>query len=97
MMGGQSDQFDWGFLVPRVIHPMQVGIIEAISYVGIPLSAADLRRSFGENLSVSHISYHVSSLAKVGALVLAEEHQPRGRFASYYEIPPCYFERRCER
>ncbi len=83
----QSPQFDWAFLVPRTVHPMQVAIVEAISYVGLPLSAADLRRKFGEGHTVSHVSYHVNSLARVGALVLAEEQRHRGRFASYYEIP----------
>lgn len=88
-----SRQFDWSRLVPRVVHPMQVGIVEAIAYVGVPLSAADLRRMFGEIHSVSHLSYHVTTLAGVGALSLAEERRLRGRFASYYEISPGYLAR----
>jgi len=96
MEGDDPRQFDWGFLVPRVVHPMQVAIIEAVAYVGLPLSAADVRRKFGETHSVSHISYHVTFLAKVGALVLADERRHRGRFASYYEIPPGYYARKCE-
>jgi Helix-turn-helix domain len=71
--------FDWGALVPVVIHPLKVGIIEALCWIGEPLSAIDFKRLFSDQcLSTSSLSYHVTELAKAGVLEQVEARQIRG-------------------
>lgn len=44
MEGNEPLPFDWAALVPLVVHPMRVTIIEALCWVGEPLSALTSRR-----------------------------------------------------
>lgn len=80
--------FDWGALVPRLVHPLKVVIVEALSYIDEPLSASDLRLVFGEQYDLSLISYHVVGLAKVGALAKVRQQQVRGALKTFYFFPP---------
>ena len=36
--------FNWGSLVPYLIHPVKVAIIEAMEWVEVPLSPRELDR-----------------------------------------------------
>ena len=61
---GQLDDFCWETLVAQLLHPVQVGIIEALRWIDQPLSATDLQRvSRGER-----IDYHVRRLANLNVL-----------------------------
>jgi hypothetical protein len=80
--------FDWGALVPHVIHPARVGIIEALCWIGEPLSAVDFRKLFeDEGYGTSYLSYHVSTLAKAGVLVQVGTRQVRGAVKKSYFFP----------
>lgn len=77
--------FDWAALVPHVLHPDKVSIIEALLYIGVPLSATDLTKCFGgAGSGLSHVSYHVRSLAAVGVLTKVSERQARGAKETFY-------------
>ncbi len=95
---GKGDEpltFDWASLVPFVIHPTRVAIIEALCWIGAPLSAIDLKNLFAEEeLSTSYISYHVAELAKMGAIVKVRERQVRGATKKSYFLAPPERERR---
>ncbi len=81
--------FDWGALVPIVVHPMRVAIIEALCWIGEPLSAIDFKKMFGdEAFGTSYISYHVGELGKAGVLVQVETRQVRGALKKSYFFPP---------
>jgi len=81
--------FDWGALVPLVIHPMRVSIIEALCWIGQPLSAIDFKRLFAdEGFSTSYISYHVNELRKAGVLVQVGTQQVRGATKRSYFFCP---------
>ncbi len=84
----QTDEplpFDWGALVPRVIHPVRVAIIEALCWIGEPLSAVDFRKLFeDEGYGTSYLSYHVATLAKGGVLVQVGKRQVRGAIKKSY-------------
>ncbi len=67
--------FSWDELVPLLVHPLRVEIIEALRHVGEPLTAADLKASFDDLYPLSRISYHLVTLAKIGAIVVD---QPQG-------------------
>lgn len=86
--GGESLPFDWGALVPLVVHPMRVAIIEALCWIGEPLSAIDFARLFADqNFSTSYISYHLSELGKTGVLLQVETRQVRGATKKFYFFP----------
>lgn len=63
-MGGEPLQFEWDALVPRLVHPMRVQVIEALCWIGEPLSVTDLSKVFGERSGVPLIAYHVGKLAQ---------------------------------
>jgi len=87
--GGEPLPFDWGALVPHVVHPMRVAIIEALCWIGEPLSAIDFTRLFADGeVSTSFVSYHLRELAKVGVVVKVRERQVRGALKKSYFFPP---------
>ncbi len=80
--------FDWAALVPQVLHPHKVAIIEALLEIGKPMSASDLSRCFGAaGKGLSQIAYHVSSLADAGVIEKVSERQVRGTKEKFYFFP----------
>lgn len=88
MEGGEAP-FDWAVLVPRIVHPLKVAIVEALLYVEQPLSAIELCRLFDEPSDnyVSKASYHVRELAKAGSLAAVRTRQVRGATETFYFFP----------
>src|ERR1700709_2256059 len=68
---GDQSLFEWGELVARIVHPLQVAIIEALLWIGQPLSPTELAKSFDEPTGhyLALVSYHVTHLKKMGVLV----------------------------
>lgn len=80
--------FDWAALVPRLVHPLKVEIIEALLWIDQPLSSADLVKVFeARRGSLSVIAYHVKGLAKVGAIEVVRRRQVRGAEEKFYAFP----------
>lgn len=90
MAGGEPPLFDWGALVPRIVHPAQVAIVEALLWIGHPLSATELRDLFDEpeRYYLSIVSYHVGKLEEVGAIRATGSRQVRGATETFYFFPP---------
>ena len=84
--GDELPQFDWAALVPQAIHPRRVEIIEAMRWIGEPLSSSDLMQVFGNQFTVNHLAYHVRELWKAGALEKVRTRQVRGAVETYYEL-----------
>jgi len=59
---------DWGALVAFAVHPTKVGIAEALRWIGRPLSASEIRRSFGNGLTNGSITHHMRQMEKWGAV-----------------------------
>jgi DNA-binding transcriptional ArsR family regulator len=80
--------FDWAGLAALSVHPTKVAIIEALRWVGEPLSAAELAEMMKES-DYSHdmIIYHANSLTKLGALDLAHTRRVRGTREHFYRLP----------
>jgi hypothetical protein len=72
------EHFDWNALVPHVIHPLKVAVIEALLWIEQPLSAPDFRKLFNERSTSACISYHLAKLATCGVLEMTTSQQ-RGR------------------
>jgi hypothetical protein len=91
--GGTADGggpvFDWAALVPRIVHPARVAIVEALFYIGQPLSATELRDLFDEPecYYLSIVSYHLGKLVGYGALAETGSRQVRGATETYYFFP----------
>jgi hypothetical protein len=88
MEGGEPLLFDWEALVPLAIHPLRVAIIEALLWIGEPLSASNLTKIFDdEKLNLPGVSYHVTTLAKGGVLEEAWQRPVRGSVEKFYFFP----------
>lgn len=82
-----SDAFDWHFLIPLFVHEVKVAIIEAMDWIGQPLSAAELKLILrGSNWSLGTIAYHVSTLAESGVIQVTDERAVRGARETYYAL-----------
>jgi len=67
MEGGEP--FAWDLLVPHIVHPLKVTLIEAMWWVRRPLSASDLTKLIDDpQISLSHVTYHAIKLADAGAI-----------------------------
>lgn len=75
---------DWDALVPRIIHPTKMLIIEAIQWINRPMSATELERVFDKTIDLSSISYHVTTLAKLRILRQVDEQKVRGATERFY-------------
>lgn len=86
MMGKRQEHvFDWGAFVPGIVNPIKVAIVEAMQYMGQPLSATELTRLFGDPaFNLPSVSYHVVTLAQGNALVKVRERQVRGAMEKFY-------------
>lgn len=81
--------FDWDWLVPLLIHPAKVAIVEALAWIGQPLSPTEMANLFSDNRDfyLSLISHHVRELAKVGALEMVKTRPVRGATEKFYFFP----------
>jgi len=78
------EPFDWAELVPKVIHPLKVAIIEAIWWIGRPLAPSELRLIFDKKYGVPFVSYHVKTLVEAGVLAEVERLPVRGTTKTTY-------------
>ena len=84
---GGEQTFDWSVLVV-LVHPQKVEIIEALRYVGEPLSATDLSKIFAPAKAgqLSNVSYHVRSLAEAGVIKKVSERKVRGVQEKFFSL-----------
>ncbi len=82
--GGQA--FEWGLLVPQLVHPLKVAMIEALAWIEVPLSAKELDLVLDEEYGLSLVSYHMRKLADVGAVEKVEQRAVRGALQTFYAL-----------
>lgn len=82
-----EERLSWDGLPVRLLHEIQLWVIEALSRIDRPLSASVLTKMFdGEDLSLAKVSYHVSRLRDLGVLEPAGTRQARGAVERFYRI-----------
>ncbi|MEX2107173.1 MAG: helix-turn-helix domain-containing protein [Solirubrobacterales bacterium] len=86
-MEGDEPSFDWDELVPRIVHPLKVAIIEALLWIDTPLSASELDKVLGGRFGISLVSYHVTKLAEAEAITKVGERPVRGALQTFYFFP----------
>lgn len=84
---------NWDGLVPVIIHPIQVAILEAMAWLERPVSSKQLERMFEEPTKhyLSAVSYHMRSLAKRGAVEETGRRPIRGVRENCYFLAPAMF------
>jgi hypothetical protein len=81
-----NGNFNWGTLVPYLIHPVKVAIIEAMEWMEVPLSPRDLDLMFDEQFGVSLVSYHMRTLTEVGVVEKVRQRPVRGALQTFYAL-----------
>jgi hypothetical protein len=81
-----TNSFEWEMLIPHLIHPVKVVIIEAMEWIEVPLSAKELDRVFDEEFGLPLVAYHVRTLADVGAIEKAGQRSVRGALQTFYVL-----------
>ncbi|HVD41538.1 MAG TPA: helix-turn-helix domain-containing protein [Solirubrobacterales bacterium] len=81
-----TPSFDWEALVALLVHPVKVSIIEAMSWIGEPLSATDLDRILKGRVGVSLISYHLRKLVELGVIEPVRKETVRGAVQTFYGL-----------
>ena len=84
MSKGGGLPFDWDVLVPQLVHAHKVEIVEALSWIGRPLSATDLTKVLENGHTVPGLSHHLRTLAKAGGLELISERPVRVSMERFY-------------
>lgn len=85
--GDEPAQFDWAWLVPRVVHPIKVAIVEAMTWIGRPLSSAELAEVFEDQYPIGTIAYHVRTLRDSKVLTPVSHRHVRGAVETFYAFP----------
>ena len=86
--GAGGERFRWDLLVSRVLHPIQLSMIEALVWIGLPLSPSDLSQMYGGEYTNSHTGYHVKVLVDHGIVTLVDTEQVRGVTRHLYLLAP---------
>ncbi len=81
-----GNNFEWDMLVPHLVHPLKVAIIEAMSWIEEPTSPRELALMFGDEYGVSLVAYHVRTLADVGVLEKVRQQAVRGALQTFYVL-----------
>jgi len=82
-------EFRWELVVPRVVHPTKVTIIELLRERS-PLTATEMYTVMKDEIEVTvgQVHYHAATLLKGGVLKLARGN-PRGAATEkFYELAP---------
>jgi hypothetical protein len=77
MTTARGGQPDWAHLVPRLVHPAKVSIIEALAAMDAPKTAQELVFGLPDALSAAQAEYHLRELTKAGIV----DHQLRSQTA----------------
>ena len=85
-MSSNNGHFNWASLVPYLVHPVKVAIIEAMEWVAVPVSPRELDRIFDEEFGVSLVSYHMRTLEDVGAVTKVRQQPVRGAVQTFYAL-----------
>lgn len=85
-VNGSEQSFQWGLLVPMMVHPLKVAIIEAMDWIDVPLSAKDLDLLLDEEYGLPLVAYHLRKLADVGAIERVEQRAVRGALQTFYSL-----------
>lgn len=81
-------RFRWPALIDSQVHPVKVAAVEALRWIGGPLSARELWLiGVGEPV-YGNVAYHVKALADDGLLIHTAKAPARGSVEKFYVLTP---------
>jgi hypothetical protein len=78
-----AEEWNWAVL-SRLVHETKVQVLEALLWIGQPLSASDLENVFNGSPRHGLISFHMKGLAKAEILECVETRPVRGATEQFY-------------
>jgi len=78
--------YPWDQLVALLVHPTKVAIIEALAWIGEPLSPKLIDELLDEELGVPLVAYHVRKLFDSGLVEQAHQGPPNGTLQTFYRL-----------
>lgn len=77
----------WDAVLLSLLHPTQLLIIEALSYIGQPLSPALLNGVIDcQKVELGHLDYHCKRMVTLGILVKRRREPSRGSWENFYDF-----------
>jgi hypothetical protein len=86
--GPGDERFPWDSLVSRVLHPIQVLVVEALHWAGGPLAPSDIARFSNGEYTVNLVGYHMRALEELGVVQLLDTEPVRGATRHNYVLAP---------
>ena len=83
-----GEPFPWGSLASRILHPVQVTVLEALVWIELPISPVDVTHMCDGNYALTLVGYHVKALAERGVIEPAATEQVRGVTRHLYALVP---------
>lgn len=78
----------WEALVPRLLHPIKLLVLEALLWVGEPMSATGLAAMVGDPRYYGGMfSYHLREMAEEGVVVQTSTRSVRGAEELFFYFP----------
>jgi hypothetical protein len=76
--------YDWSSLIEKEIHEVKVAVVEALDWIGGPLSAKELHLILDERHRYQTVAHHINGLAKQGVIEQTHVRPARGAEEKYY-------------
>lgn len=77
----------WPSLIDCHIHPVKIATVEALRWIGGPLSAMELWLMKVGEPKYGNVAYHVKALADLGLIRQTHERSARGTMEKFYALP----------
>ena len=76
----------WETALLALLHPVQIAIVEALRWIGEPLSPVVLVAVFEDEIGLNYVSYHCRRLIAAGVLAEVGGRQVRGAYEHHYQL-----------
>lgn len=80
----RQPRFDWPALIDSQVHPVKVAVIEALRWVGGPLSAREVWLMGVGEPEYGTVAYHVKTLVDLGLLTHVASSPARGSVEKFH-------------
>lgn len=77
----------WPSLIECHIHPVKIAAVEALRWIGGPLSAKELWLMKVGEPKYGNVAYHVKALADLGLIEQTHARPARGTMEKFYALP----------
>ena len=85
---GEGEPFAWDRLASRVLHPIQVVILESLIRIEHPVSPVDVVGICEGRYALALVGYHVRALADRGLIEEVDTEPVRGTIRHIYALVP---------